>query len=52
MLTEMRPTMLGTGRPRWCCPAVDDWILVIVFLLGVVLVAGLVALGLWWIPQF
>jgi hypothetical protein len=30
---------------------VDDWNLLIVFLVGVVLVAGIVALGLWWIPQ-
>jgi hypothetical protein len=31
---------------------VDDWKLLIVFLLGVVLMAGIVALGILWIPQF
>jgi hypothetical protein len=30
---------------------VDDWKLLIVFLLGVVLMAGIVALGILWIPQ-
>jgi hypothetical protein len=30
---------------------VDDWKLLIVFLLGAVLMAGMVALGIWWIPK-
>jgi hypothetical protein len=30
---------------------VDDWKLLMVFLLGVVLLAAIVALGFWWIPQ-
>jgi hypothetical protein len=30
---------------------VDDWKLLIVFVLGVVLIAGVVALGIWSIPQ-
>jgi hypothetical protein len=49
-LAEMRRTMTGVGV-RWCWPAVDDWKLLIVFVLAVVLVAGIVALGIWWIPQ-